>query len=108
MATQQGGDGSQNPFGDGKGGTGMAQGKGNNFVTNPQGAGPQASKPQPLVGVNGPDQKRGPNADINPQSVPEGGTNVLDKVTPKDRPGNPIGAGSLADGRKPFKLSGGG
>jgi hypothetical protein len=113
------GDGKTSPFGNGSGkGTntgastmanstaGANPGKnGNNFLTNPSGNSPAGAKPTDFTRAKVATQKSGPNCDINAQSAikDKGQLVPLADVTSGPRK-EMVGAGSIGDSRKPFKL----
>jgi hypothetical protein len=80
----------------------------NDFVRNPGGSNSTPKAPPSFV--QAPPDKSGQakydGGNTNPKSVPSGGPSVLPAITKTDDPGNPIGAGSLGNSRKPFKLNG--
>ena len=112
------GDGKTSPFGNGSGkvsnpqGSTMANttaganagGAGNNFITHPSGSAPSGAKPTNFVEPKVAAQKSGQSADINAASaIKDKGLLVpLADVTSARK--ELIGAGSIGDNRKPFRL----
>lgn len=113
------GDGKTSPFGNGSGkGTnegvstmanttaGAAPGKnGVNFLTNPSGGASSGAKPTDFTRATVAKQKSGAASDINAESAikDKGQLIPLADVTSGPRK-EMVGAGSIGDARKPFKL----
>ena len=107
-----GGDGSSSPFGDGKGGIGMAKAPPNDFITNPggnnrpQGPGFVFDDSQKVA----PEQTTGEDLDKDQVSASPSGRFAYmagDKSANPQASGADRGVGTIGNGAKPFKMSGG-
>jgi hypothetical protein len=97
MAANKPGDGKSSPFGNGKGGSGMARSAPNNFAKNPKGSSSGAPKPRNLVADGGKPTSTG--EEPNPDSEVAGGLIPLADSKDPDAT-HPVGKNS----RKPYKL----
>ena len=97
MAANKSGNGKTSPFGDGKGGSGMAKSAPNNFAKNPKGGSSGAPKPRNLVADGG--QPKTTGEEPNPESKVAGGPlPLIDSIDPDAT--KPMGKNS----KKPYKL----
>lgn len=103
MPTQPG-NGSTSPFGNGAGNVGESRMAGNNFLTNPSGGG-GSGRGRDFLREPVPSQSpRESGADRSTDDAASGG--LVPKV--QAAPGPDVGAGSIGNGAKPFRLGGGG
>lgn len=112
------GDGKSSPFGNGSGkvsnpkGSTMANtaaganagGNGNNFITNPSGGAASGAKPTDFTRPTVAAQKSGQAADINAQSAIKDKGQLIPLADVTSARKELVGAGSIGDNRKPFKL----
>lgn len=77
------GDGTSSPFGDGKGDSAMAAGKGVNFVTNPGGGSGSGGAGQPESYGESRDQATGSDGDVNKEDAASGPPTAAEVATPK-------------------------